>query len=145
MLEKSFHINSLEQLTLVADAIIPFLTKNPIVVFDGEMGTGKTTLISVLCKQMKVLDPISSPTYSIINTYTSSKYGSINHFDFYRIEDEQEAIESGLDEVIDSGDICFIEWAERIPKLLPPTYVRVVIELQEDFSRKFSILLFKGK
>jgi len=144
-LEKSFHINSLDQLTLVASEIIPMLGENPVVLFDGDMGTGKTTLISTLCKQMGVMDAISSPTYSIINTYESSQFGELNHFDFYRIEGEQEAIESGLDEIIDSGAICFIEWAERIPKLLPLTYVRVVIELQEDFSRKFSIQLFKGK
>ena len=144
-MEKSLHIKSLDQLTLVATEIIPLLDKNPIVVFDGDMGTGKTTLISILCKQMGVMDAISSPTYSIVNTYESSHLGELNHFDFYRIESEQEAIESGLDEIIDSGEICFIEWAERIPKLLPPTYVRVVIELQEDFSRKFSIQLFKGK
>ncbi len=145
MLDKIFHIVSEDQLSEVATALIQFLNEYSVVIFDGEMGTGKTTFISVLCKKLGVTDAISSPTYSIINTYESASVGEINHFDFYRIEDEQEAIESGLDEIIDSGEICFIEWAERIPKLLPQTYVRVVIELQEDFSRKFSIQLFKGK
>ena len=132
-------IKELAQLESVAKVLKDYLKESPIIVFDGEMGAGKTTFIRTFCKVLQVEDEVSSPTYSIINTYQTVDHEIVNHFDFYRIEDEMEAIESGLDEVIDSGEICLIEWSERIPKLLPESYVRVSIELNEDLSRLYSI------
>ncbi|MFT7155653.1 MAG: tRNA threonylcarbamoyladenosine biosynthesis protein TsaE [Parvicella sp.] len=132
-------IKELAQLESVAKVLKDYLKESPIIVFDGEMGAGKTTFIRTFCKVLQVEDEVSSPTYSIINTYQTVDQEIVNHFDFYRIEDEMEAIESGLDEVIDSGEICLIEWSERIPKLLPESYVRVSIELNEDLSRLYSI------
>jgi len=87
--------------------------------FDGEMGAGKTTLIRHLMKAMEVQDHVSSPTFSIVNEYLATKEGTIYHFDFYRIEDENEAFDIGTEEYLYSGNWCFIEWAERIENLLP--------------------------
>ncbi|MFT5600524.1 MAG: tRNA threonylcarbamoyladenosine biosynthesis protein TsaE [Flavobacteriales bacterium] len=134
-----YFIKELAQLESVAKVLKDYLKEYPIIIFDGEMGAGKTTFIRAFCKVLQVEDEVSSPTYSIINTYHTVDQEIVNHFDFYRIEGELEAIESGLDEVIDSGEICLIEWSERIPKLLPESYVRVSIELNEDLSRLYSI------
>lgn len=126
-MQATFSISSLEQLEEVVDYLLPITSSKKVFVFDGEMGAGKTTLIGLLCKKMGIGET-SSPTYSIVNTYFSEKYGEVYHFDFYRLEGEQEAVESGLDEMIDSGNICFLEWADKISKLLPPSYVKIKIE-----------------
>lgn len=123
----TFTISSVEELQQVADYLIPITDKQKVFIFNGEMGAGKTTLIGLICKKMGIEDT-SSPTYSIVNTYLSEEFGEVYHFDFYRLEGEQEAIESGLDEMIDSGHLCFLEWADKISKLLPDSYVKVGIE-----------------
>ena len=138
-MSNNYLIKELAQLESVAKVLKDYLKEYPVIVFDGEMGAGKTTFIRAFCKVLQIEDEVSSPTYSIINTYQTVDQLIVNHFDFYRVEDEMEAIESGLDEVIDSGEICLIEWSERIPKLLPESYVRVSIELNEDLSRLYSI------
>ncbi len=136
---KAFDRVGIEELSQVADAIAEICKNYPVIIFDGEMGAGKTTLISKVCQILKVEDEPSSPTFSIVNTYLSSEVGNLHHFDFYRIEDEEEAMASGLDEIIDSGDVCFIEWAEKIPNLLPENYVRVAIEVVDPNHRKITI------
>lgn len=86
-----------------------------VVAFDGEMGAGKTTLISALCRKMGVADDMAaSPTFAIINEYSGSMPRPIYHFDLYRIESIEEALDLGLDDYFYSGSPCFIEWAERI-------------------------------
>lgn len=130
-IKKDFHCSNIEEYGTVISHLIYLLEKNHVIVFDGEMGAGKTTLIGLLCKEMGIEDS-SSPTYSIVNTYFSEKYGEVYHFDFYRLKGEQEAVESGLDEMIDSGNLCFLEWADRISKLLPESYVKVGIKQKGD-------------
>ncbi len=132
-----FDCKSIEDLNPVVSVLMRLVSKNAVFAFDGEMGAGKTTLIGLLCKAMGIEDA-SSPTYAIVNTYSSEQYGDVYHFDFYRLRDEQEALESGLDELLDSGNICFLEWAERISKLLPPTYVKVGIK-QDGAIRNIDI------
>ena len=105
---------------------------------DGPMGAGKTTLISALCKHLCVEETVSSPSFSLVNNYKGGN-GPIYHFDFYRLSNEMEAVQSGLDEMIDSGNTCLIEWAERIMKLLPESYVRVNISITGVNSRKIEI------
>lgn len=129
-----FLIKSIEELTPVVEELKALLRSNKVLVFNGEMGAGKTTLIGLLCASIGIND-ISSPTYSIVNTYFSKVHGEVYHFDFYRLENEQEAVESGLDEMLDSGNVCFLEWADRISKLLPPTYVKIGIELNGDVRK----------
>jgi tRNA threonylcarbamoyladenosine biosynthesis protein TsaE len=99
---------------------------------DGAMGAGKTTLISEICRQMKVDDSPSSPTYSIVNEYYSSEFGKIYHFDCYRLESEEEAYDIGIEEYLFSGNYCFIEWADKIEKLLPDNYVRLSVQVKDE-------------
>ena len=96
----------------------------------GEMGVGKTTFVNELMQQMGVEDHTSSPTFSIINEYFSVNYGTIFHFDFYRIKDELEALDIGVEEIFEGNDFCFIEWPEKIENLLPDNCVNVVITRQ---------------
>jgi tRNA threonylcarbamoyladenosine biosynthesis protein TsaE len=138
-MNKSFDIKHVDQLGEVAKYVSTCATQYPIIVFNGEMGAGKTTLISQVCKELHVTSPISSPTYAIVNTYERSEGDDIFHFDFYRLENEMEAVQSGLDEMIDAGNICLIEWAERIMKLLPANYVRVDISITGENSRNIEV------
>lgn len=133
-MSSTFTISSINELTKVVNHLIELTKEHAVFVFNGEMGAGKTTLIGALCNALGI-DETSSPTYSIVNTYLSGDLGEIYHFDFYRLEDEQEAVESGLDEMIDSGNICFLEWADRISKLLPMSYVKVGIEYADNVRK----------
>ncbi|MBL4623894.1 MAG: tRNA (adenosine(37)-N6)-threonylcarbamoyltransferase complex ATPase subunit type 1 TsaE [Flavobacteriales bacterium] len=108
------------------------LTDEKVFAFFGEMGVGKTTLIKKIIKALEAEEEGSSPTFSIVNEYFSPTVGIIYHFDFYRIESEEEAYDIGYEDYVYSGNYCFIEWPEKIANLLPPTYVRVIIKDQES-------------
>ncbi|WP_027420643.1 tRNA (adenosine(37)-N6)-threonylcarbamoyltransferase complex ATPase subunit type 1 TsaE [Crocinitomix catalasitica] len=95
--------------------------------FYGSMGAGKTTFITAVLKEMQIEDHVSSPTFSIVNEYFSLSYGKVYHFDFYRIEDEMEAYDIGVEEIFEEDAYCFIEWPERIDNLLPEKCVNVNI------------------
>ena len=109
-----------------------------VVRIDGPMGAGKTTLISSICKSLGVEEPISSPTFSLVNTY-KSRDGIIYHFDFYRINDETEALDIGIEEMLYSDDMCFIEWPEKIQNLLPDNVIWSYIRVNEDNSRTLTV------
>lgn len=111
-----------------------------VVAFDGEMGAGKTTLISALCRRLGVADDVTaSPTFAIINEYKGAMPLPIYHFDLYRIESMEEALDLGLDDYFYSGSLCFLEWAERIEPLLPDDTLRVEIRVNSDGSRTLII------
>ena len=110
-----------------------FSTK--VIRIDGDMGTGKTTLISSLCKSLGVKETISSPTFSLVNTYHIGNE-KIYHFDFYRLKNENEAIDFGLDEYLESGNICFMEWAEKISSHLPLEYDHYILNIVDEKYRK---------
>jgi len=139
MKSETFHIKTIDELVPVIQHIKNLCASNSIFRIDGEMGAGKTTLISKVCIALEINDKPSSPTYSIVNSYLSDRFGEINHFDFYRIEDENEALESGLDEPFYNGSICFIEWAEKVQNILPEEMVNINIELLENNHRKITI------
>ncbi len=120
---------SLDELAQVAKDILLAYKDKRVFAFYGEMGAGKTTLIKQLCKQLQVIDQVNSPTFSIINEYVSADNKSIYHADFYRIKNEQEAINIGFMDYLDSGNYCFIEWAENIYNLLPTDSVKVTIKI----------------
>ena len=109
---------------------------HPIVLFDGSMGMGKTTLIKALCKRLNVVDTVSSPTFSLINEYKTKDGKSIYHFDCYRLETPEEAYDFGAEEYLDSGSICLIEWAEKIQPLLPQEVHRIKLEYIDQNTRK---------
>lgn len=133
-MEEEYNIYSLEELKIPANRIISLFDKHSIFLFNGNLGAGKTTLISKICELLEVFN-VSSPTFSIVNTYCHKKIGEMYHFDFYRIKDENEAIESGLDELLYSGKICFIEWSEKIYNLLPNDCVMVDISINSNFHK----------
>ena len=110
-----------------------FSTK--VIRIDGDMGTGKTTLISSLCKSLGVKETISSPTFSLVNTYHIGSE-KIYHFDFYRLKNENEAIDFGLEEYLESGNICFMEWAEKISSHLPLEYDHYILNIVDEKYRK---------
>lgn len=126
-------IYTLEELSKTAQQIIENATHKTLL-FDAEMGVGKTTLIKEICKQLGVVDTISSPTYSLVNEY-QGKNDTIYHFDFYRIKQEDEAYDIGFEEYLDTDAWLFIEWPEKIANLLPNNSVKVKIELLNDGKR----------
>ena len=101
-------------------------------IFIGDMGVGKTTLIKELSLQLGVNDTITSPTFSIINEYNSLKDLKVYHFDLYRIKDENEALDFGIEEYLYSDDYCFIEWPERISGLINSNVVEIKIKLDRQ-------------
>jgi len=129
---------SLENLTEVASELISSVG-NKNLLFYGQMGVGKTTLIKEICNQIGVLDPISSPTFSLVNEYQTSKNKKVFHFDFYRIEAEEEALDLGIEEYFDTGDWCLIEWPENIENLLPLGAVQIHLTILEDEQRNIQL------
>jgi tRNA threonylcarbamoyladenosine biosynthesis protein TsaE len=127
-----FVLSRLEDIVKVAPQFIAALGDRKMVAFHGEMGAGKTTFINGLLAQMSIEDHVSSPTFSIANEYFSPEYGKVYHFDFYRIEDEMEALDIGAEEIFDEDAYCFMEWPERIDNLIPENCVSVHIELDKD-------------
>ena len=99
------------------------------------MGSGKTTLIKVICTLLGIKDETSSPTFSIINEYRSKEGISIFHFDFYRIVKETEAYDMGVEEYFDSGAYCFVEWPEKVKSLFPLHYLKIIISKNTDTTR----------
>ena len=126
---------SIEQLDLVAKQI---LEQNPskVLLFNGEMGAGKTTLIKKLCENLGVNEPTSSPTFSLVNEYYTPNNQYLYHFDCYRLKTEIEALDMGIDEYLYSGHWCFIEWAEKISNLIPEQHSVITIEVLADGNRK---------
>ena len=129
---------SLTQLPSVASQIITFADHSRIFLFYGEMGAGKTTLIKSLCESLGVAEPVTSPTFSIVNEYIGASR-KVYHFDFYRLKTQTEALDMGYEEYFYSDAWCFIEWPEKIPGLLPEHYVKINIKAPDDNLRQINI------
>lgn len=128
-------LGSLPKLT---EELFKYFGGQSIFVFRGELGAGKTTLIKNICTFLGVKDKVSSPTFSIVNEYKAKSQKLIYHFDCYRIEDEEEALDIGIEEYLDSGELCLIEWPEKIEGLLPQNRVEIEIIPNKE-KRKFII------
>lgn len=120
-------VESLSDLAPAAKLFIDTIGKRKSFAFYGEMGAGKTTFINAVMREMGVIDHSSSPTFSIVNEYLSPNYGTIYHFDFYRLENELEALDIGVEDILYDDKFCFMEWPERIENLLPKNTVKVTI------------------
>lgn len=136
----NYQVNSEQELIAVAVDLLRDFGNKKVILFYGEMGVGKTTLIKVLCKQLGVNEVTSSPTFAIVNEYLSNTNESIYHFDFYRIEKENEVFDLGYEEYFYSGNFCFVEWPEKIPNLLPDNAVKVNIVQDEENNRLISVV-----
>ncbi len=122
-----------------AEEIIKYSEDQLIWIFYGEMGAGKTTLIKAIAEQYAVEDNVHSPTFSLVNEYRNHENEIFYHFDFYRINNETEAMDIGVDEYFDSGDHCFIEWPQKIPSLLPKRFLKIEILITSETSRKITL------
>jgi tRNA threonylcarbamoyladenosine biosynthesis protein TsaE len=108
-------------------------------VFQGQMGAGKTTLIKALSNEFGVEDEVSSPTFGIVNEYSSQSGQKIYHFDFYRLDDPEEALDIGIEEYFYSGSYCWIEWAEKVAQFIPDDFLLIKIEILSENSRSVTI------
>lgn len=128
--------NSTNDLNYIADRLLEFAKDHRFLIFNGEMGAGKTTFIKAFCKALGVSDNITSPTFSIINEYLGKDH-SIFHFDFYRLKNLQEAFDLGYEDYFYSGNYCLVEWPERVTPLLPDQFISIDIVVMDDQTRKF--------
>ena len=126
---------ALSELKPIAQQIIA-QWKHPILLLEAPMGAGKTTLIKALCAELGVLQAVSSPTFSLVNSYEDSNGNALYHFDLYRLNSLEEALDIGIEEYLDSGARCMIEWPERIRPLLPDAFHQIHIEPLGANTRK---------
>ncbi len=109
--------------------------------FHGEMGAGKTTFITTICKELGVAEVTGSPTFSIINQYKNNNGEFIYHMDLYRLKDEEEALQAGVEDCFYSGNYCFVEWPDKAPDIFPEDTVHCFLSLAADNTRKLQIKL----
>ena len=139
-MSKILFAKNLEQLSSISEQILEQTLLHKKFAFYGEMGVGKTTLIKALSLHLGVTDVVSSPTFSIVNEYAIDEGDKIYHFDFYRIEDEQEAYDMGYEEYFFSNAYCFIEWPEKITNLIEKDIVRIKMSI-EGTVRRIEVIL----
>ena len=139
-MSKTLFAENLDQLNSVSEQIIAHASPHKKFAFYGEMGVGKTTLIKALSLHLGVTDVVSSPTFSIVNEYLINESDKIYHFDFFRIEDEQEAYDMGYEEYFFSNAYCFIEWPEKITNLIEEDMVRIKMST-EGTTRRIEVIL----
>jgi len=125
---------TLDEISQVAQKVIA-QNPNKVILFHGEMGAGKTTFIKALSKALGVSEATSSPTFSLVNEYETANGDLVYHFDVYRLKDESEAYDMGIDEYLYSGEWCFIEWAEKIPSLIPSEHSTITLKVNKDGKR----------
>ena len=136
-MEKIIEIDSLDELDKVAEAVIESLNGRTIVALDAPMGAGKTTLVSRIAAYLGSEDDVTSPTFAMVNQYEGQR--TIYHFDMYRIDKIEEALDFGSEEYLSSGELCLVEWPEKIEALLPEDTMVVKIEILSDSARRFVI------
>ena len=130
------HIKDLQDLDRAAGEFLKAIGDASLIAFYGPMGAGKTTFTTALCKALGVEeDVVNSPTFALVNEYRTSRGEVVYHFDFYRIERPEEALDIGLYDYLDSGALCLMEWPENIEPLLPEDTIKVRLQVQPDQSR----------
>ena len=128
-------VYELKEIKQAAHKIFEWSKGKKVWAIHGEMGAGKTTFIHALCETLGVTSAIGSPTYSIINEYESSA-GTIYHMDWYRLKDEEEALQAGVEDCILSGNLCLIEWPEKAISLLPDDCFHISVEVIDEETRR---------
>jgi len=132
-MSKVWKIKEETELESVIEELLPEIKLSRKVIFKGDLGAGKTTFIKTLCVKLGVIDTVNSPTYAIINSYETVNGEAIYHYDFYRVKNEREALDLGIEEQFDSSDFCFIEWPEKIENFLPVNHVTISISVEDDY------------
>ena len=135
---KRIEIDTLSDLPRVAEEVINSLDGRTVVLLRGGMGAGKTTLVSRIAALLGAEDTVTSPTFALVNQYEGSEY-RIYHFDFYRIDRIEEVFDLGYEEYFYSGDLCLVEWPEKIEPLIPDDAMVVRITVGDDEQRIFEI------
>ncbi|MFN3782509.1 MAG: tRNA (adenosine(37)-N6)-threonylcarbamoyltransferase complex ATPase subunit type 1 TsaE [Spirosomataceae bacterium] len=135
-MELHYHKNEIE--AVAKDCISKFQSV-PVWLFEGEMGAGKTTFIRALCTALGVSDTVQSPTFGLVNEYSTHEGETLYHFDCYRLENPSEALDLGIDEYLYSGNLCFIEWPSRIEPHWPSKYVSVSLQTINEEERILNI------
>ena len=137
-MNQEVHIRNLADIDRAAEEFLEKIGDNKLVAFFAPMGSGKTTFTTAICRVLGVTDPVGSPTFAIVNEYMREDGESMYHFDFYRINRLEEALDIGLYDYLDSGCLCIMEWPENIEELLPEETLKVTISVNEDQSRTIS-------
>ncbi len=132
---------SLENISEAAATFLEAVGERKVLALHGEMGAGKTTFVHALCDELGVTDAVGSPTFSIINEYTSAKGETIYHLDLYRLKGEQEAIAAGVEDCLYSGNSCLVEWPEIAPGMLPENTVHCYLTITGNKERMLQIKL----
>lgn len=132
---------TLENIEPTADDFLQICSGHKVFAFSGDLGAGKTTFVNSVCKALGVEESITSPTYSIIQEYLSKNNNIIYHIDLYRIKSRMEAMEAGIEDCLNSKEICMVEWPERVPDIFPDDTVFTTIEILSDNERKLIITL----
>lgn len=137
---KELIAHNLDDIPFVAKELLEYIGNRKVVAFYAEMGSGKTTLISAVLRAMGIESTEGSPTYSLVNSYESPYYGEVMHFDVYRLNSLEEAMDAGVEELLYSGAYCFVEWAEIVEPLLPDDVVKVKIDVSLSGDRLISVV-----
>ncbi len=132
---------TLQTIETAVNEFLHVVSNRTVVAFHGEMGAGKTTFITAVCKALQVQETISSPTFSIINEYTTKGGSIVYHMDLYRLKDEEEAISAGVEDAFYSGNMCLVEWPEKAPAIFPDDTVHCYLTSVAHKERKLQINL----
>lgn len=134
-MQQTITIHSIDELRQAANDFLESIGEQRIIAFFGEMGVGKTTFIKAICEELGTTDIVNSPTFSIVNEYDYDDKRKIFHFDFYRLKNEVEAFDFGIEEYWNSNEFCLMEWAEKVENILPDNCLRVNINENKDGTR----------
>jgi tRNA threonylcarbamoyladenosine biosynthesis protein TsaE len=132
---------SLESINEAAKVFLEAIGERKVIALHGQMGAGKTTFVHAICDVLNVNDTVSSPTFSIINEYHSAEGKVIYHLDLYRLKDDLEAINAGVEDCFYSGNLCLVEWPEITPALFPDDTVHCYLSVSGEKDRKLEIKL----
>lgn len=134
-------IFELDEIETTAEEFLQIVKPNKIFAFSGDLGAGKTTFINALCKQLGVRESVTSPTYSIIQEYAGADDKIVYHIDLYRLKSDLEAMDAGIEDCLNSGEINMVEWPERAPSIFPDQTVYASLEILSDRTRKLVVQL----